>query len=78
MVTLGNADLNLNVIGGAIAGGTSFTLIDNDGTDAVNGIFAGLTEGSIISLAIPNPTPDSVTRRNHGPQYRSRLQNVPS
>lgn len=32
------------------AGGNSFTLIDNDGTDAVTGTFSGLAEGATFTL----------------------------
>jgi serralysin len=38
--------LSLSV--GAVAPGTTFTLIDNDGADAVTGSFAGLAEGAIV------------------------------
>ena len=44
-VNLGNAKLTIN-LGYVPEGGTSFTIIRNDGTDPVVGSFAGLPEGS--------------------------------
>ncbi|NLF73507.1 MAG: hypothetical protein GX575_31100, partial [Candidatus Anammoximicrobium sp.] len=52
-VTLGGATLNVALINGfapAAAALQTFVIIDNDGTDAVSGTFAGLPEGSQISL----------------------------
>ncbi len=49
-VTLGGDALIVSLPGGSIGAGQSFTIIDNDGTDAVNGTFAGLAEGAAISL----------------------------
>ena len=45
-VNLAGATLSLSV--GAVAPGTAFTIIANDGTDAVIGSFAGLAEGAIV------------------------------
>ena len=48
-VDLGGAALDLNTAAGyAPAAGTVFTLVENDGTDAVVGTFAGLAEGALI------------------------------
>lgn len=45
-VSLGGA-LNVNLINSFVpAAGNTFTIIDNDGTDAVTGTFAGLPEGA--------------------------------
>ena len=49
-VTLGGS-LDVSLISGFIPGnGNSFTIIDNDGTDAVAGNFAGLPDGALIHL----------------------------
>ena len=50
-VTLGNVALQLNVLTGSPAAGETFTIIDNDGSDAVSGTFAGQPEHSIVDLA---------------------------
>lgn len=48
-VSLGGASLNLSLLNGyKPLGGTSFKIIDNDGTDAVSGTFAGLAEGDTL------------------------------
>ncbi|MEQ9689680.1 MAG: autotransporter-associated beta strand repeat-containing protein, partial [Bauldia litoralis] len=48
-VNLAGATLDGELINGfAPAAGTAFTIIDNDGSDAVAGTFAGLSEGSIV------------------------------
>ncbi len=47
-VNLGGATLNL-VNSFAPAGGTSFTIITNDGADAVSGTFNGLPEGTVFA-----------------------------
>src|SRR5262249_39927176 len=49
---LGFATLNTSVVApiGATAG-DQLTLIDNDGSDAVNGTFVGLPAGQVITLA---------------------------
>jgi autotransporter-associated beta strand protein len=49
-VNLAGATLNVN-LGFTPALGASFTLIQNDGTDAVVGTFAGLSEGATFSLS---------------------------
>lgn len=50
-VTLGGANLNLiDVFAGAGALGNTLTLIDNDGTDAVTGTFAGLANGATVNF----------------------------
>ncbi len=49
-VTLGNAILAMTLAYGPTAGQT-YTIIDNDGTDAVTGTFNGLPEGSRIILS---------------------------
>ncbi|MGV3551807.1 cadherin-like domain-containing protein [Rhizobium sp.] len=49
-VTLGG-DLNLSFLNGfSAASGNSFTIIDNDGTDAVSGTFYRLTEGAALAI----------------------------
>jgi hypothetical protein len=48
-VTL-NAPLHLSLVSGAPSVGQSFTIIDNDGTDAVSGTFTGLPERATVSL----------------------------
>jgi hypothetical protein len=49
-VSLGGAALGVQLINGfSPASADSFTLINNDGTDAVSGTFAGLPEGSIFT-----------------------------
>jgi hypothetical protein len=49
-VSLGTAALNLGVgVGFAPPAGTQFVVIDNDGTDAVTGTFAGLPEGATVT-----------------------------
>ncbi|MCI0682029.1 MAG: LamG domain-containing protein, partial [Gemmataceae bacterium] len=48
-VTLAGA-LNVDVIGGFTpVNGNSFNIIDNDGTDAITGTFAGLAEGAVFA-----------------------------
>ncbi|MCB1502084.1 MAG: autotransporter-associated beta strand repeat-containing protein, partial [Bauldia sp.] len=50
-VSLGGADLDGDVIGGFVPSvGNAFTVIDNDGVDAVAGTFAGLAEGAKFVL----------------------------
>ncbi|HEX3070613.1 MAG TPA: Ig-like domain repeat protein [Thermoanaerobaculia bacterium] len=49
-VTLGGA-LQLSLVSGALTAGQSFTIIDNDGTDAVNGTFTGLPEGTTLAVS---------------------------
>ena len=48
-VTLANASLQITAMP-IVPAGTKFTLIDNDGTDAVGGTFAGLPENSIVTV----------------------------
>ncbi|MCP4856076.1 MAG: hypothetical protein GY903_16450, partial [Fuerstiella sp.] len=50
-VTIGsNVALNTASFGGHVpAGGDSYVIINNDGTDTVSGTFAGLAEGAVIS-----------------------------
>ena len=44
------ATLTTLAFGGFVpTGGTTFTLIDNDGADAISGTFSGLAEGALIS-----------------------------
>lgn len=51
-VSLGGATLDMQLINGfSPSSGGIFTLIDNDGVDAVSGTFAGLPEGSSFSAA---------------------------
>lgn len=50
-VNLGGATLTFDTTGFTNAGGERFTLIDNDGTDAVVGTFAGLAEGATVDVA---------------------------
>jgi len=50
-VNLGGATLDLQTAAVAtLPQGTSHTIIDNDGTDAVQGTFAGLAEGAQVTL----------------------------
>ena len=50
-----NASLSASIYNAyTISSGENYTLIDNDGADAVSGIFTGLTEGSIFSLGGKN------------------------
>ena len=50
-VTLGGATLDLSLLGDFIPSiGDVFRIIDNDGADAVSGIFAGLAEGARLSI----------------------------
>ncbi|MEK6373466.1 MAG: Ig-like domain repeat protein [Acidobacteriota bacterium] len=42
--------LQIRLNGGSPATGQSFTIIDNDGADGVNGTFSGLPEGALIDL----------------------------
>lgn len=48
-VTLGGATLNLTSAFAPVAGNT-FTIIENDGSDAVSGTFAGLAQGASINI----------------------------
>src|SRR3954451_21150966 len=48
-VNLGGVTLNLSVPSGSPAAGDTFTIIDNDGSDAVNGTFSGLAEGATLT-----------------------------
>ena len=51
-VDLTGATLNLSLLGGFTpAMGNSFTIIDNDGADAVAGTFAGLAEGATVTVS---------------------------
>ena len=50
-VTLGGQPLWVTVPAGSVGAGQSFTIIDNDGSDAVSGTFLGLAEGA--SIAVP-------------------------
>ncbi|MBK7656934.1 MAG: autotransporter-associated beta strand repeat-containing protein [Betaproteobacteria bacterium] len=52
-VSLTGASLTTS-LGYSPGGGDSFTLIDNDGTDAVVGTFSGLAEGATINLGGTN------------------------
>jgi hypothetical protein len=50
-VAINGATLDLSLLAGAqLDPGQHVTLIDNDGTDAVTGTFAGLAEGAALSL----------------------------
>jgi autotransporter-associated beta strand protein len=50
-VNLGGATLSATLGSGfAPAVGTAFTLIDNDGTDAVTGMFSGLPQGATVTF----------------------------
>jgi autotransporter-associated beta strand protein len=48
-VALGGANLNIT-LGYTPANGDSFTIVNNDGADAVSGTFAGLAEGSTLAV----------------------------
>jgi len=51
-VSLGNATLNTILFNGYAPNiSDSFTIINNDGADAITGIFAGLTEGAEITVS---------------------------
>jgi autotransporter-associated beta strand protein len=53
-VFIDGAVLDLALANGfVLAPGESFTLIDNDGSDAVGGTFAGLAEGALVNLGGP-------------------------
>ena len=54
-INVAAGDLDIVYGAGAIVPGTVYTLIENTG-GTTTGQFNGLAEGSIISLAIPNPT----------------------
>ncbi|MFM7072990.1 MAG: autotransporter-associated beta strand repeat-containing protein [Planctomycetota bacterium] len=47
-VALGSATLSL-ALGYTPSAGTAFTIIDNDGNDAVSGVFSGLPEGMVFA-----------------------------
>jgi autotransporter-associated beta strand protein len=49
-VTLAGTTLAVTRTGAPAAAGQTFTLIANDGTDAVTGTFAGLPEGSVVTV----------------------------
>ena len=49
-VDLGGATLNIDDTGFTANGGESLILIDNDGSDAVTGIFDGLPEGALVTV----------------------------
>jgi len=49
-VALNNANLAINAIDFAMSGNAQFTLIDNDGSDPINGNFAGLPEGATVNV----------------------------
>src|SRR5256886_13010809 len=49
-VNLSGATLS-GVVGFAPAAGTTFTIINNDGSDAVTGTFSGLAEGATVNLS---------------------------
>jgi hypothetical protein len=54
-VSLNNAALNLAVTSPFVPTiGSSFTIIDNDSTDPVNGIFNGLAEGATVTVGATN------------------------
>jgi fibronectin-binding autotransporter adhesin len=48
-IVLSNATLQVTAMP-TVPAGTTFTLIANDGTDAINGTFAGLPENSLITV----------------------------
>ncbi len=50
-VNLGGATLDGSVAGTALTWGQQYTIIDNDGVDAVVGTFAGVPEGSFVNLS---------------------------
>jgi acetyl esterase/lipase len=54
-VTLGGR-LNTSSLNGAPSPGEQFTIIDNDGTDPVNGTFDGLPEGATLSVGASSYT----------------------
>src|SRR5207248_3932837 len=50
-VTLtGGATLQVTIASGSPSPGQTFTVIDNDGADPVNGTFSGLPEGATLSF----------------------------
>ena len=54
-VDLGGATLNLSATSGfRAASGTTFTIINNDGTDAITNTFVGLVEGATVSVGGQN------------------------
>jgi hypothetical protein len=51
-VDLGGADLDVVLLGGFVPGtGNAFMILDNDGSDAIEGAFAGLAEGDDFEAA---------------------------
>jgi len=50
-VTLSSPTLSITLPGAIPAAGQKFTLIDNDGSDAVIGTFAGLPEGAVFDVS---------------------------
>ena len=56
-VSLNNAVLQTSLLSSYIpAGASSFTIIDNDGADAVTGTFNGLAEGATVTVGATNFT----------------------
>src|SRR3954451_972784 len=49
-VNISGATLQVTIASGALQVGQAFTIIDNDGSDPVNGTFAGLPEGATLSF----------------------------
>jgi hypothetical protein len=49
-VALNNAILAINAIDFAMSGADQFIIIDNDGTNAINGTFTGLPEGATVNV----------------------------
>ncbi|HVK14058.1 MAG TPA: Ig-like domain-containing protein [Gemmataceae bacterium] len=49
-VSLTGATLTPTHVGGAAAAGQTYRIIDNDGSDAVTGTFAGLPEGATVTV----------------------------
>lgn len=47
-VNLGGAALQVDITGYNPPAGTSFTILQNDGTDAITGTFAGLAQGALL------------------------------
>ena len=51
-VSLGGGNLHVTIVSGAPTVGQTFTIIDNDGTDPVNGTFAGLPEAATLNVGV--------------------------
>ncbi len=67
--------VNLNLAGSSLvpAGGESFTIVENDGADAVTGTFTGLGEGAMIANFLGSGLVATVT---YAGRRRQRRRNI--